>query len=134
MSDNETKDVAEPSPAMRGSGLRMYRAVFDGRGNGPDDVFLFASYGQAKAMLGERPGVVQEVIVVPSPWVDGIIGAWAGLKLFGHHEGPCDNDEACETCGSRLRGCSIHMEAVNKRMTEMADRIEQLQEQIDRVQ
>lgn len=47
--------------------------------------------------------------------------AWEELLKFGEHDGQCDNDETCEHCGSKLRGCSLHMDTTNSRINKMDD-------------
>ena len=52
------------------------------------------------------------------------------LLKFGEHDGPCDNDEICEHCGSRIDACSLHINQTNARLNAVNEVLEELDKKI----
>lgn len=51
---------------------------------------------------------------------------------FGEHDSPCDNDEICEHCGSKIHACSLHLNETNLRFNALNSILEELNEKIEK--
>ena len=97
-------------------------------------VSMFDDDGRfVKYMLRPYPKhcrIKQDKMEIEIEFLNKLRTTFTELLKFGEHDGPCDNDEICEHCGSRTRGCSLHINQTNTRLNAVNEILEELDKKI----
>jgi hypothetical protein len=51
--------------------------------------------------------------------IQRVIIAWDEMQKYGNHDGDCDNEEICLSCGNSINSCMKHVDTMNIRQKEM---------------